>query len=164
MTITGAKRLFAVEYEKSIESQDKLYGHFALWAREQRIGKWEDLCDLKGVLYWCRHFVNSNVDRCEPVLASLSKEEVFATIYDSDMVHKVTKLQPVVKIKDVVSRFHISYLGMSSFADYFGVLLIEITDAERLIWANLQTNFICEELFPKGTIREVIHQFSRDEL
>lgn len=164
MAIIGLKKKFAIEYEKSLEYQDGHYGHFSFWAQEQRIGNWEDLCDLKGVLHWCRHFVSSDIDRYEPTLESLSKEEMFAAIYDSTMVYKVTNLQPKANVKNAFSRFHISYLGMSSFADYFGILLVELTNAERLIWANLQTNIIYEAIFPKNTVNEVIQEFSRGRL
>jgi hypothetical protein len=123
----GDKSQFAVSVESLYKSKEtgNTYGHFAFWANSQQIGNWEDVCHLTGVVYWCRQFVNTPVNRFEPTLALLSKEKAFATVYDPEMVYKVTQLEPSFIIPRAGSRFNISHLGMSSFDDFFAVLLLQ---------------------------------------
>jgi hypothetical protein len=164
MTTVGDEKIFAIEYEIAQISETRVLGHFAFRVINERIGNFEDYCDLKGVVHWCRLLIEKEINRYEPTLGLLSKEEIFATVYDPEMVYKLTDLKPSFSIPNARARFDISHLGMSSFDDYFAILLVETKIFERLLWANLQSHTIQEAQLPKGTVITTLREFVDDFL
>jgi Immunity protein 42 len=159
--IFGDKSQFAVsvEFLYKYEENSKTYGHFAFWANSQQIGNWDDVCDLTGVVHWCRQFVNTPVNRFEPTLALLSKEKVFATVYDPQMVYKVTNLAPSFVMPRPRTRFDISHLGMSSFNDFVAVLLLQTKTNDRLLWVDFDDKSIYEAILPLGIVSKTVVEF-----
>lgn len=92
----------------------------------------------------------------------MPKENVFATVYDPEMVYKVTKLEPSFIIPRAGTRFDISHLGMSSFNDFFAVLLLQTKTNDRLLWANFDDKSIYEAMLPLGIVQKTIEEFVED--
>ena len=149
-----------VEFVETTGSYLQVFGHFRLWIGDKPIGNWEDLCMLSAVVRWMKDLVSHPTDRCENRLFFASNETVFSCIYDPLMVYKVTQQPPLFKIEATqLRRFHISHIGMSSFDDYFGVLLMECGNQQRILWANLETSELDDSYLPAGTLQSAFSKF-----
>lgn len=157
--IVGQPKDFAIEWEVVRSVDNWVFGHFRFWTQGEAIGDWDDLVDLKGCRKWLHSFVTTPQNRFELEICNLSKEVIFNLLFDSIMpviAGSQTNLNP--PIENIETRFHISYVGMSSF-DHFDILLLETLDWQRLLWRNAHDMLIKEIYLPPQQIQKVAEQF-----
>lgn len=150
---------FAIEWE-IVESVDTwLLGHIRFWVQGQELGDWDDLADLKGCRNWLYSFAHTPQNRFEAALGLLHKEAIFSLLFDSVMpviAGSATSAYP--PFPNVETRFHISYLGMSSF-DHFDILLLESSEWQRILWRNAHDMIVKEAYLLPQTIQKMVKQF-----
>lgn len=155
--IIGSLKSFAIECE-IVEWVDTtwVFGHLRFWLGGSPIGDWEDWTSLKDCIAWFRDFIDNPENRFEPVLKDKPKEEIFRLLYNSVMNVQDPILPP---FEQVYKRFHISHLGMSAFADYVVLLLLEEPHCQRVIWKKIAEPMIHEVVLPPGELQHVGEEF-----
>lgn len=156
--IIGDQHRFAIESEiEELTENGWLLGHFRFWVLGEPVGNWDDYTDLKGCAYWLRNFIDVLEDRNESDLVGKSKEEVFRLLYDSVMGSgEQSNVEP--PFEHILSRFHISHLGMSSF-DRFDILLIETDTQQHLLWRSADDLEIKEAWLSAGEMQRIAERF-----
>jgi hypothetical protein len=156
--IIGNSKLFAIECEiKNIDSYEMILGHFRFWIDSLPVGDWEDLAYLTGIVSWICAFALSDTNRYEALLEGKSKELVYQLLYESVMVRPEIEDTLPQLFDDIYSRFHISYIGMSSF-DNLSMLLIESPSYQRVIWRVLEGE-VQEMFLPPNEMQRVAKEF-----
>jgi len=128
--IAGSKERFAIEAELQEELDGWLLGRFRFWLCDQPVGDWDDAVDLRGCVRWLRDFATVARNRYEPALARATAEEVFRQLYEPVMSSRSLSSS----YENAFSRFHISYVGMSSFDLFDIILLHDLNGGERCLW------------------------------
>lgn len=153
--IIGDKNRFAVEWKVTTTTSNWIYGYFFFYINGNKVGNSDEISnDLKGCRNWIRDFVDIPRDRYEPDLFYMPKEDVF------DRLAGISSESESLRFYDsVFSRFHISYLGMSSF-DEWTILLVKDEDGgERCIWRHLEGE-IGDAYFGKNELESVLSGFT----
>ncbi len=119
--IVGNPDRFAIEALIDGVEGGWILGRLRFWLGNMPVGNWEDVVDLNGCVGWLRDFYHNPRNRFEPELDGLLPEDVFAKCYDPVMAGAAPNAG---QIMNAYSRFHISYLGMSSF-ERFDLLLLK---------------------------------------
>jgi hypothetical protein len=130
--IAGTRERFAIEAEVTERIETWILGHIRFWICGEPVGNWADSADLRGCINWLREFHDMQVDRHEPDLVDLPADEVFRLVYDNVMPGGTPFGHPWEH--EARRRFHISYLGMSSFELFDILLLTNALGAERCLW------------------------------
>jgi hypothetical protein len=175
--IFGDKNEFAIECEiREIHSEKWVFAYFRLWANNTPIGDYDDSMDLLSGARWLKTFLNCPDGRSESSLDDKDAEEVFSLIFDSVMltVPKGSSLKelledvtpppdsPTPLYPNIINRFHLDQVGMSSFMDKWNVILVDTANkSQRLIWRNLDDMKILEANLPAGKFEEISKMFLR---
>ena len=136
-----------------------VFGHFRFWLGGHTVGDWEDSASLRGCVSWIRDFIDTDVQRFDPMLTGKSREEVFHMLYDSVMDPTLSDQSVSIEdSSDIYRRYHISHLGMSSF-NRVGLLLIETPECQRVIWHETGDPTIYEVKLPVGEMQRIGEAF-----
>lgn len=158
--VVGNKSRFAIACEIEYLIDNHVLGRFQFWVEEKPIGDWDDLAYLLGCANGLYEFVKLPKNRFELELENKSKEEVFFLLFDSFMP-AATEEDVEPPFEGTERRFHISYLGMSSFIDRFDVLLIETECEQRILWRDAKDQVMHEAILPANEIQAVAIEFCR---
>jgi hypothetical protein len=153
--IVGRRERFAIEAEVQEELNGWVLGRFRIWLCGKPIGNWDDAAHLSGCVNWLRHFATVPQDRYLPSLANAPAEEVFRALYDPVMGPG----DLVAPIEDAFARFHISYIGMSSFELFHVLLLYDVHGGERCLWRRVGATKIEECELWRNEMEAVAKEF-----
>ena len=159
--IVGNAERFAIETEPMDRVSGWILGRFRFWLCGRPIGNWEDAADLKGCARWLEDFATVPRDRHEAGLEVLSAEEVFKAVYDPVMASDIERANHLGGIRDAYSRFHISYLGMSSFEAFDVLLLFAADGSERCLWRDARNGEMGECRLAQGEMEKIAAEFCR---
>ncbi len=157
--IAGIPERFAIEAEPRDAANGWIWGGFRFWIGSLAVGNWDDATALHLCWGWLRKFYSQPQECTEPVVASSSVENVFRLIVDPvfglDGVADPAK-QP---IPFAYERFHISYLGMSSFDSFVVLLVKDVVGNERCLWKKSTCGTIREQWLHPGEVERVAEEF-----
>ncbi|MYM81284.1 hypothetical protein GTP44_04835 [Duganella sp. FT50W] len=150
----GNKNKFAVECDVTLTTTRWVYGYFWFYLNGHRIGSEDDSSvDLNGCRNWIRDFVNEPCDRYEEHLYDLPKDVVFELLAGEN-----AEVDGYRKYDNIYARFHISYLGMSSFDEWTILLVKNELGHERCVWRHRE-NEILEAYLEKDELENVLAGF-----
>lgn len=153
--MAGRQERFAIEADVEEELDGWVLGHFRFWLCGRPVGNWDDTAELRSCVHWLRDFATGARHRFEPDLVDASAEEVFRQLYDPVMAGG-SGCSPY---EDPYSRFHISYIGMSSF-ELFDILLLHDAHGEaRCLWRRAGAPAIEECRLGRGEMESVATEF-----
>jgi len=154
-TDCGNLALFAIECEVFIPTDpDWIFGHFRFWLGGIAVGNWSDTTSLIGCINWLQEFTETPVNRYEPGLLSIPKEEIFHLLCDN-VKWEHGEYQPYA---DTYGRFHINHLGMSAF-DQYDILLVENQEQQRILWRKQENSTIYDVRLPANEMQKVAKLF-----
>ena len=157
--IIGDKSRFAIEAEPDSFVDGWILGHFRFWVDGKEIGDWGDTADLKSCCGWLRDFQSKPVDRFDASLRGLDRSGVFRLLYDTVMGAGGIANPEEQPIPCAFSRFHIGYLGMSSFDRFHLLLVKDAAGRERLLWRKAGSSLIHEFTFEPNEMEAIAGQF-----
>lgn len=157
--IVGNRERFAIEAEVKLRVGVWVLGSFRFWLGGRAIGDWTDAADLKGCVAWLRDFAERPRDRFDAGLANLEAGEIFKLVYDPVMGPGGIANPEEQPIPYSFSRFHISYLGMSSFDRIDMVLLKDRNGAERCLWREAGSEQVSECRLWRNEMESVAAKF-----
>lgn len=132
----GSDRCF-VEFEISERVDDWIFGCFCFVIGGFVIGDPSDRSvDLKGCLRWLEEFLCKPVNRFEPGLFEMPKEQAFLRLGASVLADGNAGSFASEAYNDTYNRFHISQLGMSSFDSVILLLMHDEERNSRLVWKD----------------------------
>lgn len=147
---------FFVEYEIFQKLDGWILGRFVFIADGLIIGNYHDQSvDLQGCLYWLNEFLHEPVNRYEPDLFYMPKDQVFIRIGSSVLANEDENNFVSEVYEDTYRRFHISHLGMSSFDSTVLLLVQDENENSRLIWKD-DSNILHDVICGKGEIERAL--------
>jgi hypothetical protein len=169
--IFGNKPAFAIEVEIDDVVDGWVLGRICFWTSNEMIGDWQDTTDLRGCARWMREFLNKPLDRRAPLLEKSSAADVIRALVDEIMPsraeikgpsenYKATfNAQETLKNSEMVRRFHVSHLGMSSL-DRFDAILLEVESGEqRFVWRDGLDGKVGESILRPEEVQRVVAEF-----
>ena len=150
---------FAIEAEIEERVGEWVLGHFRFWICGHAVGDWDDSADLLGCLRWLKEFSEQPRDRYEPRLCALPPKEVFRRVFDPVMSSTQSDTAPLVE--DAYARFHISYLGMSSFERFDLLLLTDEHGAQRCLWRESKSDDMHECFLWRMEMERIAGEFCK---
>jgi hypothetical protein len=172
--VFGDKKTFAIECTPTASLDSTVYGHFLFWAANSVLGDPEQEALLRACVTYLAQSLQFQGKRHEPEFDNLTAEQLFAVLYDSMMYYPPPGTLPAEWLNDASAeefrappydwaardRFHLDHVGMSSFADNIGIILVETFDGQqRLIWRNLNDWQVGEVILKRGQFEQTAHMF-----
>jgi Immunity protein 42 len=157
--IVGNRSRFAIEAEPTSVRDDWISGHFRFWIAGKEVGDWDDSADLWGSWHWLRDFQKNRPDRFDASLVGLAPDDIFRLLYDAAMGSGAIADPAEQVIPYTITRFHLGYLGMSSFEQFDLLLVKDEVERERFLWRRADSAVIHEFTFEPNEMEAVAGQF-----
>ena len=135
--LIGDKNKFAVQLTIGDAVDGWVLGSYLFWACGTSIGDRNDCSvDLRGCRNWMWDFVEKPRDRYEPGLYEMDKVQAYVRLASAVLPGQNPSGFAQETYDDSFSRFHISYIGMSSFENVTLLMVKNEKGMERLIWRS----------------------------
>lgn len=166
--LVGNKKNFAIELEIVDFIDDWIFGRFIFWVNGTVIGNPDDKSvDLKGCINWLQEFLKNRINRFEPSLFELDKDQVYVQLCSSVLTGE-ENLFSKEKYEDTFHRFHISHIGMSSFEEVIIVLIENEKGGFRCVWKQgskrIQDAFLNKDEIYKIIDDVILHFYDETRL
>lgn len=164
----GDKSQFAIAAQVVRRVDRWLYGHFCFFIEGAPLGDYEEEVLLKTCAAYLQEYLDLE-DRAWPGQEAMTKEALFAAVYDSIIVdlHEPNRPRPKPDASrtDLIERYkrrrlHLDHAGDGAFVDKYGVVLIRRGDgADRIVWRDLATKTLGEAVLPPGVFARAATSF-----
>lgn len=157
--LIGDMRRFGIEARVEDQTGGWILGRFRFWLGGEALGDWEDWADLRGCVRWLRDFEKNPRERFDRRLDGLDAQGVFEAVFDPVFGSNAFANPCDQPVPNSFARFHISYIGMSSFDQYDVLLLKTNDDRERCLWRPGAEGRIGEIVLDAGEMEDVARRF-----
>jgi hypothetical protein len=173
--IFGEKQVFAIECEIVDQIDSWVYANFCFWIEGAKVGAYQETIVLKASIAWLKEFLRNSEKRCIPLFDSMDKEIVFRLIYETVIVtplknSSILEMIPENKEEtasgrlalsdsEIINRFHLDDVGMSSFDEYSIILINREDGKQRIIWKHVDESSVHEAILPPDYFENIAIQF-----
>ncbi len=134
------------------------YGELVFLCNKKRIGDSDNLSNLPTILGFMNQVLKNLDNYDDKVYINMEAKVIFAELYDPYMIHKIADKYAMERPNKPFPRNVISYVGDASMYDW-AVILLNFSDSQRLLWANLQDDIIHECLLPPLSVQKAFEEF-----